>query len=405
MSPLELMRIWLTVIVAYKSLDSNRIRSLLTTLGIIIGVAAVIILIDVTRSAEKMIKEQLSSLGGKSFIVKYGKRGVRTSSKVQLTAEDADAIRELDLIKYASPLLDSSEQVVWRRNSWFTVILGTSPDFVHINDWFPSEGNFFSYRDTEESAKVCVLGSTVSKKLFVDHDPVNETIKINGYFFKVIGVMEPLGQTTGGTDQDDIILIPYTTFNKTIRPDDAVESISVYVKNAEELEAAKLETVELLRKRHDVSQNDELGFYFRSQEGIIERIFTISKIMRILLSSIASISLIVGGIGIMNIMLVSIRERTREIGVRLSVGAKESDILTQFLIESVVLSITGGGFGILMGIVISVMVSFFTKWPLIISIDGILLAFMFSFVIGVFFGIYPAYKASKMNPIDALRYE
>jgi len=309
------------------------------------------------------------------------------------------------LIKYASPLVDSSEQVVWRRNSWFTVILGTSPDFVHINDWFPSVGNFFSYRDTEESAKVCVLGSTVAKKLFVSHDPVNETIKIKGYFFRVIGVMEPLGQTTGGTDQDDIILIPYTTFRKTIRPDDAVESISVYVKNADELDAAKLQTVELLRKRHDVSPNDELGFYFRSQEGIIERIFTISRIMRILLSSIASISLIVGGIGIMNIMLVSVRERTREIGVRLSVGAKERDILTQFLIESVVLSITGGGFGILMGIVISAIVSFFTKWPLIISIDGILLAFMFSFAIGIFFGIYPAYKASRMNPIDALRYE
>lgn len=398
------MRIWLAVIVAYKSLDSNKIRSLLTILGIIIGVAAVIILIDVTRSAEKMIKEQLASLGGKSFIVKYGKRGVKTSKKVKLTAEDADAIRGLDLIKYASPLVDASQQVVWRRNSWFTVILGASPDFVHINDWFPVEGNFFSYRDTEESAKVCVLGSTVSKKLFGSRDPVNETIKINGYFFKVIGVMQQLGQTTGGRDQDDIILIPHTTFKKTIKADDAVESISVYVKNADQLETAKLQTVELLRKRHDVSQNDQLGFYFRSQEGIIERIFTISKILRILLSSIASISLIVGGIGIMNIMLVSIRERTREIGVRLSVGAKESDILTQFLIESIVLSLTGGCIGIFMGIVVSIMVSFFTKWPLIVSVDGILLAFMFSFVIGTFFGIYPAYKASKMNPIDALRY-
>lgn len=400
------MNTWSAFKVAYRALESNKVRSILTTLGIIIGVAAVITLIAVTQGAEKMIQDQLASLGGKSFIVKTGKRGVGSQGNgTALTAGDAEAIRELDLISYASPLVDSSEQVVWGKESWFTVVLGTSPDFVNINDWYPVKGNFFNYQDLNESATVCVLGSTVASNLFGSLDPLGKTVRINKSYFRVIAVMAPLGQTSSGRDQDDIVLVPYTTFQKRIRREDRVESISVSVRSAEEMDIAQTQVLALVRDRHNVGPGEESDIYIRSQQGIIDRIFTISRIMTILLASVASISLIVGGIGIMNIMLVSVRERTREIGIRMAVGAKERDVLVQFLIESVLLSLTGGLIGIIVGILGSLVASFSTKWPAVISPGAILLAFSFAAVIGIFFGIYPARKASKLDPIEALRYE
>jgi putative ABC transport system permease protein len=399
------MRTWSFIIVAQKSLKSNKVRSILTTLGIIIGVAAVITLIDVTQGAEKMIREQLTSLGGKSFIIKSGKRGVGLKNSVGLTANDAEALKELDEIIYSTPLIDVSDRIIWGKYSWYTVILGTSPDFFSINDWFPSKGNFFNYKDVNESERVCVLGNTVAQNLFDSRNPIGETIRINNYYFKVIGIMEPLGQTTSGKDQDDIVIVPYTTFQKTIKPDDYVDSISVSVRNPDELEMAKTLTIKLLRKIHKSEDKDEENFYIRSQEGVLDRIFTISKIMTILLVSVASISLVVGGIGIMNIMLVSVRERTREIGIRMAVGAKEKDILAQFLLESVLLSLAGGLIGVVVGIFSSLIASHATNWPVVISPGAILLALSFALLVGIFFGIYPARKASKMQPIDALRYE
>ncbi len=400
------MNTWSAFKVAYRALESNKVRSVLTTLGIIIGVAAVITLIAVTQGAEKMIQDQLASLGGKSFMVKTGKRGVGAQENgTALTAQDAEAIRGLDMISYASPLVDSSEQVVWGKRAWFTVILGTSPDFVNINDWYPGEGNFFNYQDLKESERVCVLGSTVASNLFGSQNPLGKTVRISKSYFRVIGVMTPLGQTSSGRDQDDIILIPYTTFQKNIKRIDKVESISVSVGDAEDMDIAQTRVITLIKQRHNLGPGEGSDIYIRSQQGIIDRIFTISRIMTILLASVASISLIVGGIGIMNIMLVSVRERTREIGIRMAVGAKERDILVQFLIESILLSLTGGLIGILVGILGSVVASISTEWPAVISPGAILLAFSFAAVIGIFFGIYPARKASKLDPIEALRYE
>ncbi|MGQ0793567.1 MAG: ABC transporter permease [Deltaproteobacteria bacterium] len=396
--------------VSYGALKKNKIRSALTTLGIIIGVAAVIALVSLTQGAKNLIEEQLTSLGGKSLIVNSGRRagsGVTASGggSQTLTAADADAIRGLSFVTRVSPIVDTTGQVVWGNRNWFTALIGSSPDFIHINDWFPERGNFFTEEDVANSERVCVLGKTVALSLFGAQNPVGETVRIGSNSFRVIGVMASIGQTPGGKDQDDIILIPYTTAQKRIIGVSSVENISLSVRTPEDIPFAESQINMLLRERHQIRPGEENDFFVKSQLNIIERIFTISKIMTILLGSIASISLIVGGIGIMNIMLVSVTERTKEIGIRMAVGAKERDIMLQFLIEAVALSLAGGLIGTGVGIAASKASSFFTSWPSLISPLAILLAFGFAGAIGVFFGIYPARKASKLDPIEALRYE
>ncbi len=394
--------------VAYRAIASNKVRSILTTLGIIIGVAAVISLVAVTQGAEKMIEDQLTSLGGSSFLVKTGKRGVGSGSQQKvyvLTPEDAEAIEELDMVTHVSPLIDLGQQIVWGNQDWFTLVIGVAPDFVNINDWYPDRGNFFNNQDVDDRARVCVLGKTVAASLFGSHDPIGQTVRINKNSFRVIGIMSSLGQTSGGRDQDDVVLIPYSTFQRYIKAINQVESISVSVKSSEDIPIAESQIINLLRERHRYAPNQEDEFYIKSQLSIINRIFAISRIMTILLASVASISLIVGGIGIMNIMLVSVGERTREIGIRMAVGAKQRDILVQFLIESVLLSLAGGLIGVLIGILGSKIASSFTNWPVVISLGAMLLAFSVAAVIGIFFGIYPARKASQLDPIEALRYE
>ncbi len=392
--------------VAYRAIESNKVRSILTTLGIIIGVAAVICLVAVTQGAEKMIEDQLTSLGGNSFIVKTGKRGVGSQDKAYiLTPKDAEAIRELEIVTHVSPIIDIGQQIIWGSQDWYTLVLGVGTDFVSINDWYPESGNFFNNQDVAEAARVCVLGKTVASKLFGSENPAGQTVRINKNIFNVIGVMGSLGQTSGGRDQDDIVLIPYTTFQKRIMAINNVESISVSVRTSEDISIAETQIIDLLRERHGYGADEEDSFYIKSQLSIINRIFAISRIMTILLASVASISLLVGGIGIMNVMLVSVGERTREIGIRMAVGAKEKDILAQFLIESVLLSLAGGAIGIIIGILGSQIASYFTNWPVVISLGATLLAFSVAAIIGIFFGIYPARKASKLDPIEALRYE
>lgn len=392
--------------VSSRALKSNKVRSLLTTLGIIIGVAAVISLVSLTQGANRMIEEQLTSLGGKSLFVNPGKRGVGIQENaIDLTAADADAIRRLDIVKYVSPMVDAPEQVVWGNRNWFTVVVGTSPDFVFINDWYPESGVFFNNEDVAKTENVCVLGKTVVSNLFGYSDPVGQTVRIGKNSFRVIGVMSPLGQTTGGRDQDDVALIPYTTFQKRILGTGTLESISVAVESPEDIPAAESRIRSVLRERNKLEKNEEDNFYIKSQQGVIERIFAISNIMTVLLGSIASISLVVGGIGIMNIMLVSVGERTKEIGIRMAVGAREKDIMMQFLIEAVLLSLTGGVIGIASGILGSKIASSLTGWKTVISPESILISFFFAALIGIFFGIYPARKASKLDPIEALRYE
>jgi putative ABC transport system permease protein len=392
--------------VAYRAIESNKVRSILTTLGIIIGVAAVICLVAVTQGAEKMIEDQLTSLGGNSFIVKTGKRGVGSQDKAYiLTPKDAEAIRELEIVTHVSPIVDIGQQIIWGSQDWYTLVLGVGTDFVSINDWYPESGNFFNNQDVAEAARVCVLGKTVASNLFGSENPAGQTVRINKNIFNVIGVMGSLGQTSGGRDQDDIVLIPYTTFQKRIMAINNVESISVSVRTSEDISIAETQIIDLLRERHGYGTDEEDSFYIKSQLSIINRIFAISRIMTILLASVASISLLVGGIGIMNVMLVSVGERTREIGIRMAVGAKEKDILAQFLIESVLLSLAGGAIGIIIGILGSQIASYFTNWPVVISLGATLLAFSVAAIIGIFFGIYPARKASKLDPIEALRYE
>ncbi len=402
MNPLSAFR------VAYRAIASNKIRSILTTLGIIIGVAAVISLVAVTQGAEKMIEDQLTSLGGSSFLVKTGKRGVGSGSQQKayvLTPQDAEAIKELDMVTSVSPLIDIGQQIIFGNQDWFTLVIGVGPDFVNINDWYTDKGNFFNNQDVSERARVCVLGKTVASNLFGSQNPIGQTVRINKNIFTVIGVMSSLGQTSGGRDQDDVVLIPFSTFQRYIKAIDQVESISVSVRSSEDIPIAETQIINLLRERHRYGIDEEDDFYIKSQLSIISRIFAISKIMTILLASVASISLIVGGIGIMNIMLVSVSERTREIGIRMAVGAKQRDILAQFLIESVLLSLAGGTIGVLIGIIGSQIASHFTSWPVVISFSATLLAFSVAAVIGIFFGIYPARKASQLDPIEALRYE
>ena len=383
---------------------------MLTTLGIIIGVAAVITMVALTNGAKHIIEDQLVSLGGRALIINSGSRslsGVFTNKKParSLTSKDADSIRNLPMITQVSPIIDTASQIIAGNKNRFAAIVGVGVEFPIINDWFPEMGNFFIAEDVERSELVCVLGKTVALMLFGYQNPIGKTVRIAQSSFKIIGVLSPKGQTPSGKDQDDIVIVPYTTFQKRIMRLSHIEDIAVSVRAPEDIPRAIDEITLLLRERHKISPGMHDDFYVKSQQHVTKRIFSISKIMTILLASVASVSLIVGGIGIMNIMLVSVTERTKEIGIRIAVGARQSDIRTQFLIESIMLSITGGLIGILLGIVSSKISSSLIGWPAVISIPSVLIAFGFSACIGIFFGIYPALKASKLDPIEALRYE
>ena len=403
------MDLWVAFKIAYKALTSYKLRSILTTLGIIIGVAAVITMMALTQGAKLMIEENLTGLGGTSLIVNAGKRAgsgalLNLSKEKPLMASDADAIRGLRIVKHVSEIIDTAELVASGKMNWFTTIVGVSPEFTYINDWFPERGSFFNDEDVRNAELVCVIGTTVASKLFGNQDPVGKPIRIGNFSYKVIGVMNGIGQTPSGEDQDDLVLIPYTTVQKRIMGISYIENISVSVDSKEDIPLAQLEITKILRERRNLDKDMENDFYINTQLVNIERIFTISKVMTVLLGSIASISLIVGGIGIMNIMLVSVKERTREIGIRLAVGAKEGDIVIQFIIEAVLLSVVGGLIGIIVGISASVISSSLTNWPSVVSGASILLSFGFAAIVGICFGIYPARKASQLDPIESLRY-
>jgi putative ABC transport system permease protein len=400
---------WVASKIAYKALRSYKVRSILTSIGIIIGVAAVITMMALTQGAKLMIEENLAGLGGNSLIVNAGKRA-RSGTTLNLTKEkplmasDADAIKGLSIVKHVSEIIDTAEQIASGNMNWFTTIVGVSPEFTYINDWFPDRGSFFNDEDVKNTELVCVIGTTVASKLFGNQDPTGKIIRLGGFSYRVIGVMSPIGQTPSGEDQDDLVIIPYTTVQKRIMGISYIENISVSVNSTEDVPIAQQQITQILRDRRKIEDDLEDDFYVNTQLVHIERIFTVSKIMTILLGSIASISLIVGGIGIMNIMLVSVKERTREIGIRLAVGAKQWDILIQFMIEAVLLSVVGGFIGIILGILASIISSSFTNWPSVVSATSIILSFCFAAIVGIFFGIYPARKASQLDPIESLRY-
>ena len=405
------MKIFNIIIAAFHALRRNKMRSFLTMLGIIIGVAAVITMLAIGQGAEYSVKQQIASLGTNVLIIFPGSQqrgGIRVGagSMTTLTEEDAQAIRdECPAVAYVSPGTFAGGQVIAGNLNWATSIQGVGADYTQIREWAVQYGNFFTDQDIKAATKVCVLGATVAANLFPDADPVGQNIRIRNVPFKVIGVMTKKGQNAMGQDQDDIILAPYSTVQRRLSHFPYIMQILVSAVSSNEIETAQKQISELLRMRHKVAPYDPDDFTIRNQSDIANAATATSQILTILLASIASVSLLVGGIGIMNIMLVSVTERTREIGIRMSVGARGKDILTQFLIEALVLSLLGGITGIILGVVGSKLISNLAEWPTFITAFSILLSFGFSILVGLFFGFYPARKAAMLNPIDALRYE
>ncbi|GAB6282968.1 MAG: ABC transporter permease [Ignavibacterium sp.] len=394
-----------------RTLRRNLLRTLLTMLGIIIGVAAVITMLAIGQGAEYSVQQQIASLGTNVLIIFPGsvqQGGVRmgAGTTVTLTEEDAQAITdECPAVALVSPGTRAGGHIVFGNNNWFTAVEGTGVDYLEIRGWRLEYGDFFSDNDIKSATKVCVLGKTVADNLFAGLDPVGQNIRIRNVPFKVIGVLTKKGQDPSGNDQDDIILAPYTTVLKRLQRFPYLRQIIASAVSTELIPTAQEQIKQLLRQRHRLSAYEDDDFTIRNQTDIASAATATSQILTILLASIASVSLIVGGIGIMNIMLVSVTERTREIGIRMSVGARGKDILTQFLIEALVLSLFGGLIGIFVGVIASRIISSSAGWPTFITPFSIFLSFGFSIIVGVFFGFYPARKASQLNPIEALRYE
>ncbi|MGB9906647.1 MAG: ABC transporter permease [Candidatus Saccharicenans sp.] len=408
------MKIFRILRVSMRALARNKMRSFLTILGIIIGVAAVIAMVSIGEGAKKGIEERFASMGTNLLFVYPGSRNIRGVQSgfggfTNLKPDDAKAIEErCDAVKATSPSINTRAQVVYANKNWNTQIQGTGEKFPEIRNWKVVEGSYFDETQVASAAKVCVLGSLVKQNLFEDEDPIGKTIRINKIPFTVIGVLESKGEQGGFFNRDDMIAAPYTTVMRRLRGVDYINSIDVAAVSADKTSEAQRQIEELMRERHRIAPGAEDDFQVRNIADVAESAAESTKIMTILLGSIAGISLIVGGIGIMNIMLVSVTERIREIGVRLAVGARERDILMQFLIEAVVLSVTGGVIGIIVGVGASRLmkyISVFSQITTVVTPGSIMLAFFFAASVGIFFGYYPARKASKLDPIEALRYE
>jgi putative ABC transport system permease protein len=386
-------------------------RSFLTMLGIIIGVAAVIAMLAIGQGAEYSVEQQISALGTNVLIVLPGSQqtgGLRVGAgtMTNLTDDDAQAIqRECPAVGLVSPGTRAGGQVIAGNLNWATGIEGTGPDYLEIRKWSVEYGDFYTESDIKAAAKVCVLGKTVADNLFPDSSPVGQNIRIRNVPFKVVGVLSRKGQNAMGQDQDDVILAPYTTVTRRLTWFPYLRQILVSATTPSNIPVAQSQIADLLRMRHKIAVYDQDDFTIRNQADLATAATATTEILTILLASIASVSLLVGGIGIMNIMLVSVTERTREIGIRMSVGARGRDILMQFLIEALVLSLLGGTMGIILGVTGSSAISNLAKWPTIITAFSIILSFGFSIAIGIFFGFYPARKAAMLNPIEALRYE
>ena len=402
--------------IALQALKVNKLRSGLTMLGIIIGVAAVIVMIAVGSGAQARVKEQIAGLGSNLMILWAGSvttAGVRggTGTAQTLVEDDAWAVmREISEIQVAAPTQRGSGQIVWGNANWLASIVGTTPEYFEARDWGLVSGRLFEAGEMSGASKVAIIGQTVARELFGDGDPVDQIIRVRGVPFTVIGLLERKGQSMMGQDQDDIVIIPLTTARNKIFGAlqgriGRVSSIFIKTKDGADMKEAEDKVRELLRQRHRLTGNTPDDFSLRNLTEILQAQEAASKVMAILLAAVASVSLLVGGIGIMNIMLVSVTERTREIGLRLAVGARGKDILSQFLVEAITLSTIGGVLGILLGGLGTWLVAELAAWPVQLSVLSIVLAVGFSAVIGIFFGYYPARKASSMQPIQALRYE
>ena len=405
------MRYFVIVKVAFRALRRNKLRTALTMLGIIIGVGAVIAMVGIGNGAKAQVQARIAALGQNVIMIFAGsinRGGVFTGfgGAGTLTVEDALAIgREVPGVAAVSPEVRSGAQIMAGNNNWSTSVMGEGVDYLAIRQWDIADGAMFTDADVRAAAKVCVLGKTTADKLFPDDDPVGKTIRIKNVPVKVLGVLKAKGVSMMGSDQDDTVIVPYTTGMKRFAGVTMLRSINVQAASAEQMAEVQSGIAELLRQRHRIQPGRDDDFMLRNQQEIAEAMNATTEVMTALLAAIASVSLLVGGIGIMNIMLVSVTERTREIGIRMAVGARGRDILLQFLIEAVALSSTGGVLGILIGVGGARLITMIKQWPTLVSPQSIIIAFAFSAAVGVFFGFYPARKASQLDPIDALRYE
>lgn len=397
-------------LMAWASLIANKLRSLLTMLGIIIGVAAVIALVSIGNGVKQDIEDSISSLGSNLLVVLPGALrtpGARSSqgSMKSLKISDYEAIAKLEGVKAASPMTNGSYVVIYQNKNWTTSVAGVNSNFQDVNNWTMTSGRFFSDKNVQNRERVAVVGQTVVKNLFTDEDPVGKEIRVKNIPFRVIGVLKSKGNGTMGNDQDDTVLIPYTTSMERVEGIDYLRRVYVVAKDDGGIDRLQADIENLLRVRHNIKDTNLDDFNIQNMKSIMETVAQTTGTFTLFLGAVAAISLVVGGIGIMNIMLVSVTERTREIGVRKALGATYSVIVTQFLIEAVVISLMGGFIGIAFGIGASKVIGMVSGMSTIVSVPTIIMSFAFSMAIGLIFGIYPARKAAKLNPIDALHYE
>jgi putative ABC transport system permease protein len=403
----------ITFRIALRALHRNKGRSLLTALGIIIGIAAVIAVVAVGQGASVSMRAQISSMGNNLVMVFPG--SMRTggfhggAGSVQtLTAEDGEAIeRECPRVRGVSPVVRTGAQLVYREKDWGTSIQGVGAQYLAVRAWDVRDGDFFTDADVRSGTRVCVLGATVADQLMPDEDPVGKTLRIKNMPFRVLGVMTRKGSAAFGQDQDDTVIIPWTTARRVLQnsPFSNVNQLLISLSSMDVMAEARSEIAAILRERHRLARGADDDFTVTDMTEVTQMITQVSRLMTVLLTVIASISLLVGGIGIMNIMLVSVTERTREIGLRLAVGARRRDILLQFLVEAITLSGVGGVLGIALGVITAQVVANINRWPVLVSPGAIAMALGFSAGVGVFFGFYPAWRAARLNPIESLRHE
>lgn len=405
------MRILNLFKIAWRAIILNKVRTLLTMLGIIIGVASVIAMLAIGEGSKASIKTKISSMGSNMITVRPGadtRGGVRmdASAMQTLTLGDYQALKtQTKLLSAVSPLVNGNGQSIYGSHNWPTSIYGVTAEYLKIKVWDVKSGSVFTDQEIKSAAKVAVIGQTVVTNLFLNEDPIGKMIRFNSIPFKVIGVLEKKGESTFGQDQDDVILSPYTTIQKRILAQDYLGSIVASSVSEEKSQQAVDEITQILRERHKITENKEDDFNVFSMEEMISMFSSTSEMLTILLVAIAGISLLVGGIGIMNIMYVSVKERTREIGLRLAVGGKDTDILMQFLIEAIMISVTGGIIGVSLGLGATLFIEKVLHWPTAVTSYSIVISFLVCAITGIFFGWYPAKKAASLDPITALRYE
>ena len=408
------MNVLMIIRIAFRALARNKSRAALTMLGIIIGVSAVIVMVSIGQGAQATVQAQIEGMGTNLLFVSAGAQnvgGVRggagdSNTGSQLTVEDLEAIRrEVPSVALVSPVVNSRSQLVSGNQNWSTQIQGVSEQFPEIRKWSVQSGDFFTDADVRSAARVVVIGQTIADNLFPGQDAVGQTLRVSNMPFRVVGVMARKGQDPQGRDQDDTAFAPYTSVQKKLLGSTRVQVAYVSAVSQDATYTAQSQISELLRQRHKLATGAADDFTVRNMSDVAEAANETNSVMTMLLGSIAGVSLLVGGIGIMNIMLVSVTERTREIGIRMAIGARSSAVRTQFLIESIVLSLTGGATGIVLGVVVSVGVPALLGWPTLVSTASIIGSVLFSAAVGIFFGYYPARKAAGLDPIEALRYE